>query len=208
MKQKVRKAVKTSFLEITPFVAVMAACMLLGIAIGCVFAANCGSDVLSKLIGEDIRNFSQDGIWQYSFSKTFFNLVKYPGVVFFLAFTAFGVIAIPILVFAKGFILSLSVSSLIASFGKVGIVAALSVFGVQAAISIPCLILLSAFAVEISRVFAFVVIPPKRRITGKKPNFIYFLAFFVFCLILLLLTATLDAVITPKLLSLSLKAIL
>ena len=202
MKQKVRKAVKTSFLEITPFVAVMAACMLIGIAIGCVFAANCGVDTLSKIVGEDVRNFSQDGTWEYSFSKTFFNLV------FFLAFTAFGVIAIPILVFAKGFILSLSVSSLIASFGKVGIVAALSVFGVQAAISIPCLVLLSAFAFEISRVFAFVIVPPKHRIAGKKPNFIYFLAFFGFSLILLLLTATLDAVITPKLLSLSLKAIL
>ncbi len=208
MKQKVRKAVKTSFLEITPFVAVMAACMLLGIAIGCVFAANCGSDVLSKLIGEDIRNFSQDGIWQYSFLKTFFNLVKYPAVVFLLAFTAFGVIAIPVLVFAKGFILSLSVSSVIASFGKVGIVAALSVFGVQAAVSVPCLILLSAFAFETSRVFAFVIAPPKRRIPGKKPNFIYFAVFFVICCVLLLLTAVIDSMITPKLLSLSLKAII
>ena len=141
-------------------------------------------------------------------SKSFFNLVKYPAVVFLLAFTAFGVIAIPVFVFLKGFILSLSVSSVVASFGKVGVVAALSIFGIQAAISIPTLILLSAFAFETSRVFAFVIKPQKRRIAAKRPNFIYFAVFFAFCCVLLLLAATADSMLTPTLLSLSLKAII
>ncbi len=208
MKQKVKKAVKTSFTGITPFVAMMSACMLVGIAVGCVCAAHAEGTVLSGLIGEDLLAFSSDGTWQYSFSKTFFNLIKYPTAVFLLSFTAFGVVVIPALMFLKGFVLSLSVSSVLSSLGKRGIITAFSVFGVQSAVSIPCLILLAALAFEISKVFACVLVPQKRRLNGKKPSFIYFLVFFVFCCILLFLTASLDSVLTPKLLSLSLRTIL
>ncbi len=208
MKPKVKKNIKSIFAEISPSVAIMIICLLLGVAVGCIFTVNSGNGTAAGIIGKDIRALSENGTYDYSFLKTFFNLIKYPAISFLLAFTAFGVICIPVLSFFKGFVLSVSISSIISVFGKRGILTALSLFGIQTIISIPCLIVLTALSFDCSKVFAFAVRTPRGKISAKKPNFLYFALFFVFCVILLLLAALADTAITPILTSLSLKTIL
>ncbi len=208
MKPKVKKNIKSVFAEISPSLAIVIICLLLGVAAGCVFAVNSENGAVAGIIGEDIRNLSESGRYDYSFSKTFFNLIKYPAISFFLAYSAFGVLLIPVLSFFKGFVLSVSISSIISVFGKKGILTAFSLFGIQTLISIPCLVVLAAISFECSKVFAFAVKTPRGQISAKKPNFLYFTLFFVFCVILMLFTAMMDTAITPSLTSLSLKTIL
>lgn len=208
MKTKVKKNFKSIFAEISPSLAIMIICILLGVAAGCVFTANSENGAIEGIIGEDIRALSESGTGDYSFLKTFFNLIKYPAASFFLAYSAFGIICIPLLSFFRGFVLSVSISSIISTFGKKGILTALSMFGIQTVISIPCLILITALSFDCSKLFAFAVLAPRGQVLAKKPNLLYFSLFFVFCVILLLLAAVMDTALTPSLLSLSLKTIL
>lgn len=208
MKKKVKKNVKSAFFEITPGMAIMVTCLLLGIAAGCVFAACAGNGVMANLVGEDIRRLSENGTYQYSFVKTFLNLVKYPVFAFLLAFCAYGILCIPAIVFFKGFTLSLSVSSIIGAFGKKGILTALSVFGVQSMVLIPCLIIITTLSFDCSKAFAFVIKTPRGYVSAKRPNFLYFTLAFVICIVLLFLAALADTALTPTLMSLSLKTIL
>ncbi len=208
MKKKVKKNIKSATFEISPSMVVMVVCLVLGVVAGCIFAEYSGNGVLTGLVGEDIRRLSENGTYEYSFIKTFLNLVKYPIISFLFAFCAYGVLCIPALVFFKGFTLSLSISSIIGAFGKNGILTALSVFGVQTIISIPCLLIITSFSFDCSKTFAFVIKAPNGHILAKRPKFLYFTLAFVFCVILLLLTALVDTALTPRFLSLSLKTIL
>lgn len=208
MKKKVRKNARSAFLKSSPSVAVMIVCLVLGILAGCIFAIYSENAVLTGLVGEDIKRISENGVYDYSFLKTFLNLIKYPVLSFMLAFCAYGVLCVPVLVFFKGFTISLSISSIIGAFGKKGILTAISVFGVQTMVSIPCLIIIASLSFDCSKAFARVVKTPKIMVAEKRPNFPYFVLCFFVCVILLLLTALVDVAVTPTLLSLSLKTIL
>ena len=144
---------------------------------------------------------------EYSFWSTFFNLIKFPLLVFFFGFTAFGVILTPATVFMKGCFVSASVSAAVSSFGAKGILFAVSMFGIQTLVSIPCLIVASAFSIELSKTFLFVFKRSKKNLVGVRPQISSFLILFLFMLLLLFLFSAVDAVLTPKLVSISAKTI-
>ncbi len=208
MKIKVQK--KHSFAPgtISINLAIMVVALILGIASGCIFAAKADSDVLTNLIGSDITIISQNESSDYSLFKTFFNLAKYPVLSLFLSFSAFGVILIPLVVFTKGFLLSLSVSSVISVLGKKGIFTALSMFGVQSLVSIPCLLLLTAVGFEFSKPFALLAGPSKGQIPQKRIKTGSTLILFSFLLILVFLAAIVDTFLTPILVSIATKSTL
>jgi len=208
MKAKVRKSFKTTFCENSSGIAVAAVCFLFGAAVGCIFVANSEKSFFANLIGSDLNAFIADGTYEYSYFKTFLNLVKYPIFLFLSAFTAFGPISIPLFIFLKGTMISISISSVIAAYGKKGVIAALSLFGFQTAVSIPCVLILAAMSFNVSKMFLGLLMPQGRRFAGKRVDVMYFVMVSALLFVFLLVAALVDFAITPALISFSLKAIL
>ena len=70
--------------------------------------------------------------------------IRYPLLAFLLGFASVGIVLLPLTGIAFGFFLSFSVSCFAASFGKDGILLALSVLGLRTFITVPCFFCLAA----------------------------------------------------------------
>ena len=207
MKIKAKKKGTFSLNSFSISLAISFLALALGIASGCIFANKADDATLSTLISSDVLALINGESGEYSLISTLFNLFKYPATLLFLAFSATGVFLTPCVVFSKGFFLSLSVSSVISAFGKNGFLLSLSMFGLQSLISIPIILLFSAVTFEFSKPFAQLVFLTASTNRGKqiKTGSLFFI--FLIVLVFLLISSLLDAFITPKLVSLSLKNI-
>lgn len=209
LKTRSLKTKKLSFDSTFANVAIMAIFLFLGLAVGVIFAINGDISSSADFICNDLFKIAQNGTdVYYSFSKTFVNLSKYPFLVFLSAFCAFGFISIPIIALSKGFMISLSVSSFIAILGKRGVLAALSLFGIQTLAEIPVLLIISAISFENSKKFTSVILPQKYQIQAKRIKIGAFTMFSVGCFLFLILISLIDSIITPRILSLISKTLL
>ncbi len=199
MKTKVLQKSKKNLTGIGANISIMSFFLILGLAVGIFFAKNSDTSIINDFVGKDLVELVGNEGMEYSFLKTFFNLTKYTLILVFSAFCAIGVFLIPLVVFFKGFMISVSVSSLIAAFGRSGILCALSMFGIQTFVQIPVLLLVSAMSLEISKVSASVILPQKNKFTLKNAKIGEFLLFVGVCIVFLLLASILDFLITPKL---------
>ena len=199
LKAKDLKKTRISFSGIPANIAMMSVFLILGLAVGIIFAKNGDSSVVNDFIGRDLVEITRNGAAEYSFIRTFFNLTKYTLILIFLAFCAIGVCFIPFVVFVKGFMISISVSSLMIAFGKPGILFALAMFGIQTLVQLPILLLVSAFALEISKAASSMILPKKFKLMPKNAKIGTFLLFSFVCILILLLVSVLDFLITPKL---------
>lgn len=105
-----------------------------GAVCGCLFAGLLGANAQTHLFGyldgyfellrssEPVRSSLLTAAWE---------LLRWPLLVFVLGFTALGVVGLPVAFFARGFLLSYAVSVLVRIYGGVGLVTALSVFGIS-----------------------------------------------------------------------------
>ena len=190
------------------FIVIMIICFLLGITCGCVFCFQSKSSNLSSSVTEILDGIMLNGSVEYSFIKTYFNYIKYIFLVFLLGFTVLGLIGIPATVFFKGFFLSLSISSILRSYGQSAIFIALSMFGIQSLLSLPCILITSAIAFGVSLELTKAVTVQKQmksRFSIKTSQYIFVLLSFV---VLALVFTFLDVALTPKLVSISSKTLL
>lgn len=201
---KVKRSIpKLNFNGTSAYMALMVICLFMGLVFGCVFVINSNHIPFANFLNLEITSISTGATENYSFFNTFFTMAKYPIIVFVLGFTAFGQILIPAAVFIKGFMLSFSISTLIGSIGKSGVFIALSMFGFQSLISIPCLLVVSTLSFETSKAFASVLARQTVPNSRKQKPIAHVVTTFVFALILMLITAIIDMAITPALVSLS-----
>ncbi|MCL2030780.1 MAG: hypothetical protein FWG93_04475 [Oscillospiraceae bacterium] len=75
--------------------------------------------------------------------RTFLDVFLFPSLVFLSGFTLPGVAAIPLLLLVRGFMLSFSVTALVAVLGTDGLRLALWELGPQCIVGVPCLLILS-----------------------------------------------------------------
>lgn len=199
LKAKDLKKTRISFSGIPANVAIMSVFLVFGLVVGILFAKSGNSSVLNDFIGNDLIEINQNGIGEYSFFRTFFNLTKYTLIIIFLAFCAVGIFLIPLVVFTKGFMISLSVSSLVATLGKTGILCALAMFGIQTLAQLPILLIVSAMSLEFSKVSSSVILPQKYKFAAQNVKTGAFLLCLLVCIVFLFVASILDFFITPKL---------
>ena len=191
-------------------IAVLAAMLLIGIVAGCVTASYVSGDsgqTLSEYVNQYVSLLGAGEGGGNLFPGTLFNLYKYPLLSFLFGFTAFGILLIPATVCVRGFFLSFSVGSMIRLFGYKGMLLALAVYGTQALITIPCLLIISAQAMRASRGFLQIMASGKRASVGSVFPKGYFVMFGV-CMIVIFLCVLLEIFVTPKLVCLAAASIL
>lgn len=209
MKKSLKAKVSGIYLSNFPInSAILLLFLVLGTVAGMIFTKQTGEGSALTTLEKSIGEIVQNGVGEYSFIKTFFNSVKFPLVIFLLGFTAFGVFLTPFVVCIKGCLLSMSVSAIVNSFGAKGFLLALSMFGIQALASIPCIIVISSYSMEVSKGFLSVFSKFKKNSLKTRPQTSSFVIFFLIITFLLFLFSLLDVTVTPKLVSLSAKTIL
>ncbi len=209
MKSISKGSLKSSAQNTSPTMAMMVVFLLCGIIIGCLVGKYISgeSDNFLKRYVLQYEEITHVGVGKYSFLKSLFNLTKYPVIIFLLSFTAIGVFSIPLIVFIKGFFSAISVSAVIHSIGTNGILAALSIFGIQTLITFPCILLISSIAFEFSKVF-FKIFRRNSCATVVYPISLqgYIFIFFI-CLIALLLCTLVDMLLTPIFVNLAINVV-
>ena len=173
-------------------IVIMTVCLVCGVVIGCATSFHMNEPFS---LFKEYNVFSEGVSVNYSYFKVYFNLIKYPLIVFLLGFTAFGEIAVPLTVAVKGFFISFSVSLMMHGNGTHGLLCALAVFGVQAIISVPSILILSKLFS--SRMMMRPQV--KQQTINASTYIIVFSAFFITALLL----AFIDTVVTPWLVSLT-----
>lgn len=173
--------------------------LLCGVIAGCITASyispESGSS-LSKYMSDYISNAGSIVDYKTGVLHEVLALVKYPIIVFCLGYTVFGALGIPAAVGIKGFLLSFSVASVFRLYGYKGLAMALAIYGVQSMISLPCLVVISAVALESSLRLLRLV-----KNTGMKSgvSIAHKRSFIVFavCVLIMAATAVVEAFCTP-----------
>lgn len=78
--------------------------------------------------------------------SSIWDMARWPLAAFLLGSTALGAVGVPILLGARGFLLSFSAAALVRMFGLPGMAASLAAFGVTALLAVPVLFVVSADA--------------------------------------------------------------
>ena len=177
---------------------VLVFCMVLGMLLGQWAHGWCpdGSSQLqeyllnyAKLRTEDMVPSLWVVLWVY---------LRYPLAAFLLGLTAWGIILLPVLLLAQGFLLSFSVACFSAALARRGIVLALAALGVRCLVTLPCLLLLAVHGWEAAQLRACG--PRQERLVCDG---VYVLRFLM-CLLLLLLGTVLERYVVPEFFALAL----
>ena len=137
-------------------------------------------------------------ISQPNFLSIFFNSTKYHIFSLFFAFSVLGVICVPLMMAVRGFFLCFSISVIVRLLGGQGILLALSIFGIGALITVPCLFILSAQTFSASADLLKVVFSRAGRFAAGIYNRKFFTTA-AFCFAIPALSALIDLLLTPKL---------
>ena len=136
------------------------------------------------------------------FFLALFNACKYHLIVVFLGFSVFGVFCIPALSAVRGFFLCFSISAIVRYFGGDGVFLALAIFGVGAILTIPCLFVLSVQSFS-SSLYVLRGMTAKGRAGALPPSGGGFFRRLCICAAVLAISALLDTLLIPRLISLA-----
>lgn len=127
---------------------------LAGGLLGCAAAlrlGRTGTDTLAAYIRQYLSAVQSGTSGTVSLPLTVWDAVRFPMITVLLGFTAFGMVGIPALLFARGFLLSFSVACFAGIFGRTGGVLAFLLLGASGAAAIPVLFLLAVQGMETGR---------------------------------------------------------
>lgn len=160
----------------TPLLAVGLA-FLAGGLLGCGMALKTGEGGNSALAGY-IQNCLQ--IWNgngrtVSLPLLVWETVRFPAAAAALGFTALGVVGIPVLFFARGFLLAFSISSFVGIFGVSGGWMAFLLLGASGVAAVAPLFLLGRQGFAASRALL------RRFLGGRREGVVYTRAYFALC---------------------------
>ena len=126
---------------------ILGGCFFLGMLSGLFFATLGEASVeLSDYLQSYFQAAGGSGAWRPAIWSVIWDLVQWPLASLVLGLTALGVVCVPALLLARGFLLSYSVSLFLRLFGGGGFCAALAVFGVTALLVLPALFAVSCDA--------------------------------------------------------------
>ena len=188
-----------------PRLFLLAVCFLVGVLLG-QFFAECVSETTGTELDAYLESYfrvGQESSWK-SFLSVLLQYFRYPLIVVVLGFASLGVVLIPGITLAIGFLLSFSVSCFTAAFGTNGLFLAVAAMGLRCLITIPCYFLLAAPSWGRSAALASLSFGRGRRVSTDV-NGRGWWGITVLCLVVLLIGACLDLFCTPKILEWALK---
>ena len=127
--------------------AILGACFMAG-GLGGFFFSGWGGDnpELLDYLGRCFHTAAQGGGVEPSLWSSIWELARWPLAAFLLGSTALGALGLPVLLGARGFLLSFSAATLVRLFGLPGMAVSLAVFGVTVLVSVPVLFVVSVEA--------------------------------------------------------------
>lgn len=126
---------------------VLAACFGAGALGGFFFSAIGGENPeLLAYLQQYFRQAGQGGVLEPSLWATIWDLVRWPLAAFLLGLTPAGAVGVPVLMGARGFLLSFAATTFARLFHLPGVAAALAAFGVTVLVAVPVLFVVAADA--------------------------------------------------------------
>ncbi len=178
----------------------LSAMFLCGVCAGCItvsYITGDSANVLNEYIKKEILVSASDITGKELFLKSAVSLCKYPIVIFLLGYTAFGIAFIPAILILRGYFISFCVTSVIRALGYKGIPTALSLYGFQALLSIPCILIIATKAMRASQAFFSFTREGKERRLSPVPD--GYLTCFLLCIACLTVCAAVEALLLPRL---------
>lgn len=184
-----------------PGLILLSICFLAGTVAGCLWAggvAGQGSETLSSYIDGYLSAARTGNLTVPSVFSVLFETLRWPVLVFLLAFTAAGIIGIPLLFAVRGFLLSFAVASFVRVFGGAGTILAFVLFGITGLFTVPVLFVLGTQGLTACFLLATRLMGERRSgvVYGKQ----YFLRCSL-CAAVLLLSVFCEQTILPFLLA-------
>ena len=175
--------------------AVLSVCFGLGALAGFLFSAlNGDSPELLEYLRQYFQSAGVAGGLEPSLAAVVWDLLRWPLAAFLLGMVPIGAVAIPVLLGARGFLLSFAATTFARLFHLPGIAAALAAFGVTALMAVPVLFVVAedAFRQSLSRLPSAASAPAhwSERARALAP-----------CVGLLVLAAALQRTVMPALFS-------
>lgn len=133
--------------EGTPALVVTAIFFALGGLLGGVWAfgaSGSGAETMTDYLREFLLTAQEGALRQPMFWELVWRALRWPLAAFLFGFTALGVFGLPVLIAARGFCLSFSISAFAQTYGGKGLMTAFLLLGVPAFVYVPVFFLLSA----------------------------------------------------------------
>ena len=175
--------------------AVLAICFGLGALGGFLFSALSGdSPELLDYLRQYFRSVGEGGGPELSLATVVWDLIRWPLAAFLLGLTSIGVVGVPVLMGARGFLLAFAATTFARLFHLPGLAAALAAFGVTVLVAVPVFFAVAedAFRQSMSRLPGAASAPARwsERAAALAP-----------CAGLLILAAALQQTVMPALFS-------
>ena len=126
--------------EALPALIVSSAAFLLGGLVGCLLAAcvdGMGNDALKAYLEEFLATAGAGMAGPPAILPTVWQVLRWPLAAVALGFTALGILGVPVLFVARGFLLSFSIAAFVRMFGDTGCLLAFLLFGVPGSVAVP-----------------------------------------------------------------------
>ena len=140
-----------------PFLAVAAVFFFLGGLAGCLLAGSVdggGQESLAAYVEGYLQAAQAGEASPPALAALVWETVRWPLLALLLGFTALGLLGLPLLFAARGFLLAFSIASFVRLFGGAGCLLALLVFGVGGAFTVPVLFVLGVQSLLTARTLA------------------------------------------------------
>lgn len=184
-----------------PALVILSASFLLGCVVGCLVAGGVGAaehGALASYVESYLSAARAGELSAPSFFSVVWETLRWPLLTVLLAFTALGLVGIPVLFAVRGFLLSFAVASFVRVLGGAGSILAFLLFGLSGLFTVPVLFVLGAQGLGACRVLAARLVGERR--TGPAYGRVYFLRCGV-CGAVLVLSVCLEQTIVPPLLA-------
>ena len=179
----------------------LSCCFLLGGLSGCFWAnslSDNGSIALWEYVNSYLTVLREGTVETGDLLKTSWELFRWPVLTILFAFTAPGLVVIPILFLLRGFLLSFSIACFVRVLGSSGAILAFFLFGISGSLSLPVLFVLGNQGMEACRKLCL------RLLGSKPPKSIYGNEYFIrcgLCAAVLCICVCLEQSVVPRLLA-------
>lgn len=188
--------------DILPLRSLLLALFLVsGVLCGYLLSNRCGAETANEL-RESLDAYAEKtgGLTGSAALQTLICFFRAPVLAFLLGFASLGVVALPALLAAQGFVISFSMFSFAAVLGRDGFRLLPALFAIRLLFVLPCTLVLAAAALEKSRALAALSFGGGRRLRPVFYGSPYWYRFAV-CCVCLLIGCALELWLSPLLLT-------
>ena len=182
---------------------VLALFLVSGVLAGYAAAQRCAAetgDELRRLLDGFLAAGASDGVTAETAARTLVCYFRAPVLAFLLGFASIGVIGLPLLLAAQGFVLSFSMVSFAAALGREGFAALIALFALRLLFVLPGTFLTANAAWDKARLLALLSLGRGKRAAPVRYGADYWYRFAVTC-VCLLLGSALELWLAPLLLA-------